>query len=238
MKILIAIPAYNGAVGEKTLTGVYETTRDFVREGISISLITSVNNSIIHHARSDLANFFINCTDATHILWVDADVGFHSEDVRKLVALETDFACGTYPKKTYPLRYTCALPKEGVVWNEERTAIEVAHVGAGFCLMTRHAYERIALNQPELRYVPTSESREVTEAEKNNSFHFYDTYTSSSGTLVGEDYAFCKRFRDAGGRIWLSPDIALTHVGNHVFTGHPLTAILGAHDDDSYGQET
>src|SRR3569623_1345159 len=118
MKILIAIPAYGGNISEKTLTGVYETTRDFVREGISIELITAVNDSIIHQARSNLANFFYHNTDATHLLWVDADIGFHSGDVKKLVELNTEFAAGTYPKKTLPLRYTMALPQEGVVWNE------------------------------------------------------------------------------------------------------------------------
>jgi GT2 family glycosyltransferase len=43
---------------------------------------------------------------------------------------------------------------------------------------------------------------------------------------MGEDYAFCERFRAAGGTIWLRPDIVLTHVGSHVFTGGNLLDIL------------
>lgn len=226
MKILIAIPAYGGNVCEKTLTGVYETTRDLVREGVSVELITSVNDSIIHHARSNLANFFYHNTDATHILWVDADIGFSGEDVKKLIALKTEFAAATYPKKVLPIRYTCALPKEGVVWNTARTAIQAAHVGCGFQLIARSVYERIARRFPELAYQPRSESRQVSQAEQAASYHYYDTYTDKHGLLIGEDYAFCQRFRKAGGTIWLRPDITLHHVGSHVFTGHDLLAIL------------
>ena len=226
MKILIAIPAYGGNVCEKTLTGVYETTRDLVRAGISVELITAVNDSIIHHARSNLANFFYHNTDATHILWVDADIGFHGEDVKKLIALNTEFAAATYPKKVLPLRYTCALTEEGIAWNEARTAIKVAHVGCGFQLIARSVYERIARKFPELQYAPRSESRQVSAKEVAASFHYYDTYKNSEGVLIGEDYAFCNRFRQAGGTIWLRPDIILSHVGSHVFTGQNLLDIL------------
>jgi len=226
MKILIAIPAFGGNVSEKTLTGVYETTRDFVREGISIELITAVNDSIIHHARSNLANFFYHNTDATHLLWVDADIGFHSGDVAKLVELNTEFAAATYPKKTLPLRYSCALPKEGIIWNKQHTAIQAAYVGSGFQLLSRSVFERIAKKFPEIQYSPRSESRRITPAEAAHSFHYYDTYTDKNGMLVGEDYAFCGRFRKAGGTIWLRPDVVLSHVGSHVFTGGNLLDIL------------
>lgn len=234
MKILIAVPAYGGLVSEKTLTGIYETTRDLVREGYQIDLLTVANESLIPQARSNVANFFYHNTEATHLLWVDADVGFHSEDVRKLIDLKTDFAAATYPKKTYPLRYSCMLPKEGVVWNETKTAIEMARVGSGFQLLSRRVFERIAERFPELKYVPQSESRIVTPAEIAHSYHYYDTAKTKEGTLVGEDYAFCDRYRESGGTIWLRPDIALSHVGSHVFTGENLLAILQDNNPPSH----
>lgn len=228
MKILIGIPAYGGNVCEKTLTGVYETTRDLVRKGISVELITVVNDSLIPQARSNLANFFYHNTDATHLLWVDADIGFHGEDVQKLMALDTEFAAATYPKKVLPIRYSCALPKKGIVWNKEHTAIEVSRVGSGFVLLRRSAFSRIAERFPELRYTPRSESRQVSKKEIEASFHYYETCKDKDGILVGEDYAFCDRFRQAGGTIWMRPDIVLSHVGSHVFTGGSLLDILAA----------
>lgn len=226
MKILIAIPTLTGAISEKTVTGVYETTRDCTRQGISVELITVVNDSIIAHARSNLANFFVHNTDATHLLWVDADIGFHSSDVMKLIELDAEFVAATYPKKVLPLRYSCVLPQAGVIWNEARTAIEVARVGCGFQLLTRAAFLRMAKHFPELRYTPHSESRTLSNAERADSYHYYEMTRQANGTLLGEDYAFCLRYRQAGGTIWLRPDITLTHVGSHVFTGQPLVDIL------------
>ena len=228
MKILIAIPAYGGHVCEKTLTGVYETTRDLVRRNISVELITVVNDSLIPQARSNLANFFYHNTDATHLLWVDADIGFHGEDVQKLMELDTDFAAATYPKKVLPLRYSCALPKEGVVWNSDHTAIEVSRVGSGFVLLTKAVFKRVAEHFPELQYAPRSESRQISQKEKEASFHYYETSKDKSGQLIGEDYAFCDRFRQSGGTIWMRPDITLSHVGSHVFTGGSLSDILAS----------
>lgn len=222
----MAVPAYGGTVCEKTLTGVYQTTRDLVRQGIGLELITVVNDSIVHHMRSNLANFFYHNTDATHLLWVDSDIGFTSADVIKLIELKTEFAAATYPKKVLPIRYTCDLPPEGIIWNQDRTAIEVAHVGCGFQLLARSAFERIQKTFPELKYSPRSESRRLSEAELVDSYHYYDTYKNKEGVLVGEDYAFCNRFRQAGGTIWLRPDIALHHVGSHVFTGEDFMNIL------------
>lgn len=226
IKILIAIPAYGGNVCEKTLTGVYETTRDLVRKNISVELITVVNDSLIHQARSNLANFFYHNTDATHLLWIDADIGFHGSDVQKLIDLKTEFAAATYPKKILPIRYSCTLPKEGIVWNKEKTAIQAANVGSGFQLLSRSVFSRIAQKFPELQYSPRSESRTVSEKERANSYHYYDTYKNKHGVLIGEDYAFCNRFRQAGGTIWIRPDIILSHVGSYVFTGDSLLDIL------------
>ncbi len=40
-------------------------------------------------------------------------------------------------------------------------------------------------------------------------------------TYLSEDYAFCRRWRDLGGRIWLDTEGVLTHTGTIDFTGHP-----------------
>lgn len=226
MKILIAIPTLTGAISEKTTTGVYETTRDLVRAGIGVELITVVNDSIIAHARSNLANYFYHNTDATHLLWVDADIGFHGRDVAKLIDLNVEFAAATYPKKVLPLRYSCELPATGVEWNAAHTAIKVQRVGSGFQLLSRAVFERIAQQFPELHYTPTSESRELSPAEQAHSYHYYEMLRDKTGRLIGEDYAFCDRFCQAGGTIWLRADIALTHVGSHVFTGQSVVDIL------------
>jgi hypothetical protein len=37
---------------------------------------------------------------------------------------------------------------------------------------------------------------------------------------LGEDYAFCKRWTDIGGTIWIDTEIKMGHIGNKTFVGH------------------
>ena len=41
----------------------------------------------------------------------------------------------------------------------------------------------------------------------------------NSGLMLSEDYAFCRRARDAGFRIWLAPWVRTTHSGPAIFRG-------------------
>jgi hypothetical protein len=45
-----------------------------------------------------------------------------------------------------------------------------------------------------------------------------DAMDSYSGKYFSEDYAFCRRVREAGMKVWLCPWMELTHTGSHRFT--------------------
>jgi hypothetical protein len=55
-------------------------------------------------------------------------------------------------------------------------------------------------------------------AEKN--LHSIDCMVDpDSGRYLSEDYAFCRRWRDMGGKIWVDLDCKLMHLGQHLFGG-------------------
>ena len=41
-----------------------------------------------------------------------------------------------------------------------------------------------------------------------------------TGLYLSEDYAFCQRWRDIGGEVWLDAAARLTHTGPHAFPGN------------------
>ena len=42
-----------------------------------------------------------------------------------------------------------------------------------------------------------------------------------TGIYLSEDYAFCRRWRDLGGEVWLDTQGVLVHVGPSDFQGRP-----------------
>ncbi len=49
-----------------------------------------------------------------------------------------------------------------------------------------------------------------------------------TNAYVSEDFGFCQRWRDIGGKIWLDTEGKLTHVGSYNFQGDPGPRFLTA----------
>ena len=43
-----------------------------------------------------------------------------------------------------------------------------------------------------------------------------------TGIYLSEDYAFCKRWIDIGGKVYARIDIDLSHIGKHYFKGNVI----------------
>jgi GT2 family glycosyltransferase len=49
-------------------------------------------------------------------------------------------------------------------------------------------------------------------------WHLFE-FTLENHVLWGEDYTFCRKYRQAGGKVWIDPDIMLHHTGKMTYTG-------------------
>jgi hypothetical protein len=224
ISLLIAIPCYGGNLTSETTSGLYKLAKHLERIGIFNELLLISNESLIPHGRATIANIFINDTNHTHLLMIDADVGFIPEDVIKLFELNTDFAAGAYPMKVIPDKYNFSIRNREI--NEEFPAVVVDSIGAGFCLVTRSVFTDIMYKYPELKYKPVDKSLgyNVSEQRMNNSYAYFETYIDPiTLNLISEDFAFNKRWNSTGGKIWLHLGIQLTHTGSHVFHGRDLS---------------
>lgn len=94
--------------------------------------------------------------------------------------------------------------------------LEVDGVGAGFMLIARQVFERIADRLKPRRY---QRQGEVLRA-------FFEPMTID-GTALSEDLAFCQRWREIGGRIFVCPDVDVRHVGEMSF-GFPFARLMPA----------
>lgn len=106
----------------------------------------------------------------------------------------------------------------------EHNKMEVAHLPTGFMMIQRPVIETLqqafpsTLYQDDMGYLHTEE-------EKKNAYALFDC-SVENGQYMSEDWLFCERWRQLGGKIYANITIQLNHIGVHTFQGNFLRSII------------
>jgi len=98
--LFIATPMYGGMCNGTYTKSMLDTTIMFTQKKIPMRFFSLFNESLITRARNYCVDEFLERSDCTHILFIDADVGFDPKDILTMLALDKDIIGGPYPKKT------------------------------------------------------------------------------------------------------------------------------------------
>lgn len=229
ISILLALPCYGGIMAARTAVSLVNLCKEFQNIGIPHEILIVSNQSLIPKGRSDIANYFVNATNFSHLMWIDSDIVFQPEDVFKLMELQVPHAMATYRHKVQHPKYSFTLQtdNEKIVWNENKTACKVLKNVGGFSLIHRDVFEKVKQSGQAKKYIPWTDSRTLVQAEIENSYHYYDIEISKEdGSILPEDFAFHEKCINAGMDLWLRTDIQLIHNGNTDFVGTDIHSIL------------
>ena len=231
-RVFIATPMYGGMASATYTMSLAHTPATFFKNGVGLNFSCVVNDSLVTRARNYLAFQFLN-SPATHLMWIDADIGFDPVDIVKMVSADKDIVCGIYPKKEINWPAVARAASEGVPPDQLRdhenslvlnlidhspdrvTAeglIEIANAGTGFMLIKRAVFEALADDAPS--YIDGS-----TPGIELKEFYAVSIDPDSGNSLLSEDYHFCKLARDHGFKIYAAPWVRLNHTGTYIF-GH------------------
>lgn len=216
MSLMIALPCYGGLVAEKTTSGLFNLGKLLVRNDIPHGLLTLANSSLISQGRSKIANFFVNNTEYEYLFFLDSDIGFHPNDVIKLMNSGKTITCAAYPMKTIPIRYNYTVSEP---ITKQGDFIKIDSMGLGFAMIHRSVFTDIAQRfGQELYYIPDDGSSNIapTENEIVNSFHYF-LELKNGVSFMAEDISFFTRARQVGHDAWLDTTVELCHIGSHVF---------------------
>ena len=97
-RLFIATPAYGGMMTMPYVSSVVGMMCSLQRIGCTPTLHLIGNESLITRARNNCVGDFLK-TDCTHLIFVDADIGFQAQHLADMACSGLDVVFGAYPKK-------------------------------------------------------------------------------------------------------------------------------------------
>jgi hypothetical protein len=255
-KLFLATPMYGGQCAGMFAKSVADLSSICTSNGIELRSYFLFNESLITRARNYCVDEFMR-SDCTHMMFIDSDIGFDPRDVLAMLALqgddtEYDVLAGPYPKKCISWEKIKLAVDKGVadedpnvlekfvgdyVFNPKGGGgniridqpVEVMEVGTGFMMTRRSAFEKFEKAFPQYSYKPDHVRTEAFDGSREIMQYFQAEIDPASKRYLSEDYWFCQKMIEIGGKIWYCPWMKLQHVGSYIFGGSLIDlASIGA----------
>ena len=213
--IAICTPCYGGQVHEKHYVSVASYIIASMKNNMNFTIETMANESLVTRARNNLVAKCMSNPSISHIMFIDADVGFEAESIYKLISHNKDVVGGIYPKKQVEPEYVFNRT-EGA--EPQGDLLQVDDIGTGFLLIKREVIQKMFDSFPNLKYA--NDIGSIDPVTEPFMYALFDTLIDpNTKRYLSEDYTFCERWRSLGGKIYADTSIELTHTGYHQFKG-------------------
>jgi hypothetical protein len=107
--------------------------------------------------------------------------------------------------------------------NIEKNLAEVRHLATGFMMFKRDVIEKMSRAFPSTKYV--DDVQFLSGTENDFAFALFDCGVVDDH-YMSEDWMFCERWRQMGGKIFIDVSIPLSHSGTETFRGCYLSSLI------------
>jgi hypothetical protein len=211
-RVHICMPCYGGQLTEQTFMSFIKWANTARQLGIEWTVETMTNESLISRARNTLVAKFLASPQSTHLMFIDADIGWEPWHLLALINHDVDVVGGLYPMKTMPVKW-CVNGIPGAREDDPSGMIEVTKTGTGFMLIKREVFEK-SNQHPAVKSFANDIGLPV---ELNQHMKTYFDTTVRENRYYSEDWTFCENWRDLGGRVFVDRRVLLRHTGTYVF---------------------
>ena len=245
-KLFVATPMYGGQCAGMYARSIADLAALCARYQIPLQLYYLFNESLVTRARNYCVDEFLR-SEATHLMFIDSDIGFNPQDVLALLALQTDESDydvigGPYPKKCISWEKINLAVDKGVADEDANVLekyvgdyvfnpkggqkeiplgqpVEVMEIGTGFMMIRRKTFDVYKEKYPHLSYKPDHVRTEAFDGTREIHAYFDCIIDPVSKRYLSEDYMFCYNTERAGMKVWLCPWMQMNHVGSYIFGG-------------------
>jgi hypothetical protein len=247
-KIMVCTPCHS-EVSMHYTQAVLKFQLECMKKNIMVSF-SLLKSSLVTQGRNLCVAEFLNHKDNyDYLLFIDSDISFKPETIFKMIDADKDIIACPYPMKMFEtdkmwkkIKETDMVKSEkdllssGYMYpikigkNElivDKGVMEVTHAPTGCMLIKRNVIDKLIAKHPELEiYQPTVINGK--ETKKENFYNLFDTlHDPETKRYFGEDFGFCQRWTDIGGKVYVYVMDHISHIGDHEYCGRFYDMLTG-----------
>jgi hypothetical protein len=201
------------------------------RDKVRLDSVALWGDSLITRARQGLVTQLLGHPSATHLLFIDGNVGFAPGQVFRLIEFDADIAAAAVPRNggetggnqdgkgtnsTEPTRIY-EYEQVGSTPEDRKGFVRAKAAGTGMMLIKRSALKAMVEKHSDLRY--KSEFSPSPADPRYWSYALFNCLIDGDRGFLSEDESFSLRWIQMGGEIWVDLESALKGMGPTVFHG-------------------
>lgn len=235
IKISVATPAFGEMFYTPYVQALLKLQRMAEQRKWSIRHM-AISYAYVGEARNALLTHWYDKSDSTHLLFIDADMGFEPQLIADMIAFDKPIVGVIYTKRQVDLQKLASLaakgekpagaiakahefivrPLRGRPPRRIKGFMEVAGCGTGIMLIKREAIAAMLKTLPGISDSKAKTSSPLA-AGLDRLIRAFDNI-DVDGVPLMDDFAFCHRWHVlCKGEIWARSDQSVTHIGLHKF---------------------
>ena len=199
-KLFVATPMYGGQCHGMYTRSTNDLSALCMHYGIEVKFYYLFNESLITRARNYCCDEFMR-SDATHMIFIDSDIGFDARDVISMLALmnheedpqKYDILCAPYPKKC-------------IAWEKIKAAVDQGKADEDPQALDKYVGDYVFNPVPGVNKIKLDEPAEVLEGgtgfmmftkhglQKFKDAYWEDSENSPGGFRYKPDHVRTKEF--------------------------------------------
>lgn len=215
--LVIATPFYEVKAYSPYIVSLINSLRVLTELGIEHDYYELSGDSYVDRAKNSLVHRFLK-SDHTHLMMIDSDQAWDVEGFGRVIKAAMagfEIVGAAYPCKNNWEFYGC-IPnraEDGSFLGKEvgnMRLLDMWGIPGGFIVYSREAIERARPHLNEYEAPETGEK--ILECFRCN--------IEANGGRIGEDIYFQQRYKEAGGIVWLEPNVTIQHYGVKAWEGN------------------
>jgi len=210
LNLFIGTPCYNSMLNSDHTHSIIS----YYQRGLPITLMTLGNESLITRGRNTILSYFHYDKRFTHLLFLDADIHLHADELVKLIAHEKDVIGAPVRLKGYNKFDNSPVYNTGkLIEDKGNNLVTMDRIGTAVFMLSRPAVEALVEYAKENNDVYRGNPH--TRGDANIEIPQYDIFKVGvyDGEYLSEDYYVCRVLRELGFEVHVDVSCQTKHNG-------------------------